>query len=98
MTFVVAGVLEERDLAPIKDFMDGIKPWKAVFDPKYVKKLNGTHVKKGKSLRDLADQVSADIANFKKDHGLKTLRSEDALECMQRIWTQPTMEVHGRRA
>ena len=50
-----AGVLEEKDLAPIKDFMDGIKPWKAVFDPQYVKKLKGTHVKKGKSLRDLAD-------------------------------------------
>jgi len=68
-----AGVLEDRHLEPIKDFMDGIKPWPAVFDPQYVKKLNGPHVKKGKSLRDLADQVSADIAAFKKDNGLDRL-------------------------
>jgi myo-inositol-1-phosphate synthase len=68
-----AGVLEERDLAPIKDFMDGVKPWPAVFDPKYVKKLNGPHVKKGKSLRDLAEQVSADIAGFKKGNDLDRL-------------------------
>ena len=68
-----AGVLEDRDLEPVKDFMDSVKPWPAVFDPQYVKKLNGPHVKKGKSLRDLADQVSADIAGFKKDNGLDRL-------------------------
>ncbi len=68
-----AGVLDARDLDPIKDFMDGIKPWPAVFDPQYVKKLNGPNVKKGKSLRDLADQVTADIAGFKKNNGLARL-------------------------
>ena len=44
-----AGVLESRDLEPLKGFLDGIKPWPAVFDPQYVKKLNGPNVKKGKS-------------------------------------------------
>ncbi len=68
-----AGVLDARDLEPIKGFMDGIKPWPAVFDPQYVKKLNGPNVKKGKSLRDLADQVTADIAGFKKNNGLARL-------------------------
>ena len=32
----------------------------------YVKRLHGTHVKKGKNKRDLADQVIADIRAFKK--------------------------------
>jgi hypothetical protein len=32
----------------------------------YVKKLHGENVKKGKSKRDLADQVIADIQDFKK--------------------------------
>ena len=36
-----AGVLEARDLEPIKGFLEGVKPWPAVFDPQYVKKLNG---------------------------------------------------------
>ena len=50
-----------------------IKPWPAVFDPQYVKKLNGPNVKKGKSKRDLAEQVSDDIARFKKEKGLDRL-------------------------
>ena len=38
----------------------------AVFDQYYVKRLHGTHVKKGKNKRELADQVMADIRDFKK--------------------------------
>jgi myo-inositol-1-phosphate synthase len=38
----------------------------AVFDQYYVKRLNGTHVKKGKTKRDLANQLIADIQAFKK--------------------------------
>ena len=68
-----AGVLESRDLEPIKDFLEGIKPWPAVFDPQYVKKLDGPNVKKGKSKRDLADQVSADIERFRKEKGCDRL-------------------------
>ncbi len=32
---------------------------------------------------------------FKKDHLLKSLRVDDALEVMKRIWLMPTFEVHG---
>ena len=32
---------------------------------------------------------------FKKDHLLKSLRVDDALEVMKRIWMMPTFEVHG---
>jgi myo-inositol-1-phosphate synthase len=38
----------------------------AVFDQEYVKRLSGTHVKKGRTKMDLAGQVMADIADFKK--------------------------------
>ena len=62
-----AGVLEAKDLEPIRDFLESVKPWPAVFDPQYVKKLNGPNVKKGKSKRDLADQVTADIERFRKE-------------------------------
>jgi len=68
-----AGVLEDRDRALIRDFLEGIKPWPAVFDPQYVKKLNGPNVKKGKSKRELAEQVSDDIARFKRERGLDRL-------------------------
>jgi acetylornithine deacetylase/succinyl-diaminopimelate desuccinylase-like protein len=35
------------------------------------------------------------VKQFKKDHLFKSLRTEDALEVMKRIWAMPTFEVHG---
>jgi myo-inositol-1-phosphate synthase len=61
-----AKVLDEKTLAQLKPYLETIKPLPAVFDQYYVKRLNGTHVKTGKSKRDLADQVKADIQAFKK--------------------------------
>ena len=69
----VAGVLEERHLAPIADFLKGIAPMPAVFDQYYVKKLNGPNVKKGKTKRDLAEQLREDIRRFKSAHQLDRL-------------------------
>src|SRR5579871_6841835 len=63
---VHAGVLEKTLLDRIKPFLKTIKPRKAVFDRNYVKKLDGKHVKKGKNKRDLAEQLRADIRDFKK--------------------------------
>ena len=65
-----AGVLETSLLDQIKPEMEAIKPWPAVFDQRYVKRLEGPNVKKGKNKRDLAEQLRADIRNFKKDNGL----------------------------
>jgi len=61
-----AGVLDERLLEQVRTEMEAIKPMKAVFDPFYVKRLHGPNVKTGKNKRDLADQVRADIQQFKK--------------------------------
>ena len=60
-----AGVLEERDIEPIADFLRKIKPMPAVFDNKYVTRIHGTNVKKGKTKRDLAEQLRQDIRDFK---------------------------------
>jgi acetylornithine deacetylase/succinyl-diaminopimelate desuccinylase-like protein len=35
------------------------------------------------------------VKKFKKDHGFKSIRTEDALDVMKRIWAMPTMEIHG---
>src|SRR5579863_9960200 len=61
-----AEVLDKETLLALKPYLETIKPLPAVFDQYYVKRLNGTHVKKGKNKRDLADQVIEDIRNFKK--------------------------------
>jgi myo-inositol-1-phosphate synthase len=61
-----AAVLDKDLLTQLKPYLETIKPLPAVFDQYYVKRLHGTHVKKGKNKRDLADQLRADIQAFKK--------------------------------
>jgi myo-inositol-1-phosphate synthase len=68
-----AGVLERDLLDQIKPELEAIAPLPAVFDRKYVKRLDGPNVKKGKSKKDLAEQVRADIQHFKKQHGFSRL-------------------------
>jgi myo-inositol-1-phosphate synthase len=62
-----AEVLKPQTLEQLKPYLESIKPLPAVFDQYYVKRLHGTHVKKGKSKRDLAEQVRGDIRAFKKN-------------------------------
>ncbi len=61
-----AKVLDKDLVEQLKSYLETIKPMPAVFDQYYVKRLNGTNVKKGKNKRDLAEQIRADIRAFKK--------------------------------
>jgi myo-inositol-1-phosphate synthase len=61
-----AKVLDEKMLTALKPYLETIKPLPAVFDQYYVKRLNGTHIKHGKTKRDLANQVMEDIKTFQK--------------------------------
>jgi len=65
-----AGVLETAILDQVKDELAAIKPWPAVFDRQYVKRLDGPNVKKGKTKKDLAEQLVEDIRRFKSQHKL----------------------------
>jgi myo-inositol-1-phosphate synthase len=68
-----AGVLDAGQLDQVRGELEAVKPMAAVFDQRYVKRLDGPNVKKGKSKRDLADQVVADIRAFKSKHGCDRL-------------------------
>jgi acetylornithine deacetylase/succinyl-diaminopimelate desuccinylase-like protein len=35
------------------------------------------------------------VKKFKKDHLFKSIRTEDPLDVMKRIWAMPTFEIHG---
>jgi myo-inositol-1-phosphate synthase len=61
-----AAVLSSEHLAESKKFLSKIHPMKAAFDQNYVKKLSGTHVKKGRNKYDLALQIRDDIKKFQK--------------------------------
>ena len=64
-----AGVLEPDLLEQIRPELEKIAPMPAVFDRHYVKRLDGPNVKKGRTKKDLADQLRADIQRFKTDNG-----------------------------
>ncbi|MFH1755581.1 MAG: inositol-3-phosphate synthase [Candidatus Latescibacterota bacterium] len=65
-----AGVLSREHLEAVKSFLEKIHPMPAVFDSKYVKKLDGTNKKKGDNWLDLAHQLMDDIKRFKQEKNL----------------------------
>ena len=68
-----AGVLDAELLARLRPELEAIRPWPAVFDRQYVKRLCGSHVKRGASKRELAEQVGDDIRRFKAANRLERL-------------------------
>ncbi|HEX2695541.1 MAG TPA: inositol-3-phosphate synthase [Acidobacteriota bacterium] len=65
-----AGVLSREHLDPLREDLEALKPWTAVFDQRYVKKLTGTNVKKAATKYDHALLLIEDIRKFKKAHKL----------------------------
>jgi myo-inositol-1-phosphate synthase len=61
-----AKVLEPSLLNAIKPELEAIVPMKAVFDPSYVKNLDGHNVKEGATKYDLALALMKDMEDFKK--------------------------------
>ena len=68
-----AGVLEPSQLEQVRGELEAIQPMPAVFDQRYVKRLDGPNVKRGKTKRDLTEQVIADIRTFKEKQGCDRL-------------------------
>jgi len=68
------GVLDRHEhVDPIADFLKSIKPMPAVFDQFYVKRLQGTNVKRGNTKLELAEQIRKDIRDFKSKNGCDRL-------------------------
>jgi myo-inositol-1-phosphate synthase len=68
-----AGVLEKSLVEDLREQLESLKPMAAVFEQNYVKRLNGTNIKQGKSKMELAEQLIADIARFKEEKGCDRL-------------------------
>jgi myo-inositol-1-phosphate synthase len=68
-----AGVLDPHHLHPIRKFLENIRPMRAAFDRNYVKRLDGSWVKKARTKFELAEQIQDDILAFKKKNKLARL-------------------------
>jgi len=70
---VKGGVLEAGLLDQLKGELENIRPMKAIFDRRYVKRLDGTHVKKGDTKWELAEQLIEEIQQFEKDKSVSRM-------------------------
>src|SRR5687767_5135589 len=61
-----AAVLEAPHVDAVKEELQAITPMPAVFYPEYVKRLRGSHVKRGASKAEMVEQVRSDIVEFTK--------------------------------
>ena len=63
-----AGVLDGEDLSEISKELEGIIPMEAVFDQRWVSRLDGVRVKKNMSKWEQAEALIDDIARFKQEN------------------------------
>ena len=80
-----AGVLEQTLLEQVKAPLEALRPMPAVFDPEYVRRIEGPNVKKGASKMELAEALMADIEGFR--------RTSDAARLVM-IWCASTEVFH----
>jgi myo-inositol-1-phosphate synthase len=70
---VHAEVLEKSLLEQVREPLSAIKPMQAVFDPEYVRRLNGPNVKQAASKMDKAEMLMDDIRKFRESTGAERL-------------------------
>jgi myo-inositol-1-phosphate synthase len=85
---VHARVLEHDLLEQLRTPLSALRPMPAVFSPDYVRRLNGTHVKKGRTKLDLGEQLRDDVRRF--------LRQNDCARAVM-VWCAST-EVYLERS
>jgi len=67
---VNAGVLERDLLDQVKEEMQAVTPMSAVFEHRYVTRIDGPNIKKGANKMELAEALIEDIRDFKERSGV----------------------------
>ncbi len=84
-----AEVLKPEHIEAVRGELEAIRPMPAVFDRAFVHNLDGRHVKKAATKRDLADLLMKDIDDFRTRH-----KAERLVMC----WTASTEAYREARA
>ena len=91
-----AEVLKEKDIEPVRDELEKIKPMAAAFDSNYAKRLTGDNVMKDKTRWEMMEQLREDIRRFKKESGVE--RIVVIWAASTEIYVPYCKEVHGTLA
>ncbi len=95
-----ARVLEDKDLAPLAAELEAIVPMEAVFDRRWVSRLEGTRVKPQTAKWEQALALIDDIVTFKAQHGCARLvmvwcGSTEAYQEASAVHASPEAFVQG---
>ncbi len=90
-----AKVLDEALLRKLEEPLSRIRPMPAVFDKEYVRRLDGPHIKTGRSKRHLGEQLREDIRRFMSERGCERAV---LVWCASTEVYNPSSEVHASLA
>ena len=68
-----AGVLSRDQIDQVRAELEAIQPMPAVFDQRFVSRIDGPNIKKGSNKMELAEGVTEDIRKFKESTGASRL-------------------------
>ena len=92
-----AEVLKEKDINPVKEELEKIKPLKAAFDKNYAKRLDGDNTMGDKVTRwEMVENIRKDIRDFKERTGVE--RVVVLWAASTEVYVPVDMEVHGKLA
>jgi myo-inositol-1-phosphate synthase len=66
-------VLPPATLSPVRQELESLVPWPGVFDQRYVVRLKAKQSKKAATKMELAEELVADIENFRRAHGIERI-------------------------
>src|SRR5437667_2386743 len=64
-----AKVLDGDLLKRLRPELEAIRPWRGIFDPRYVRRIEGTHVRAGKGHLANVAEIEKDIESFREATG-----------------------------
>ena len=91
-----AEVLKEKDIMPVRDELEQIRPMPAAFDRNYAKRLDGTNVKPDMTRWDMMEAIRQDIRDFRDSTGVQ--RIVVAWAASTEIYIKPEESIHGSLA
>lgn len=68
-----AEVLKDKDINPVKEELEEIRPMPAAFDHNYAKRLDGKNIKNCDTRWDMVEQLRKDIRGFKEQKGCERI-------------------------
>ena len=90
---VYAEVLKAKDIEPVRDELEAIRPMKAAFDRNYAKRLDGDNVKDCATRWDMVLALKKDIEDFKATSGVN--RVVVIWAASTEIYVPYNEQVHG---